>query len=506
MLGARLLFLAFVISTALRPAAAAQGSLPLGAPRPIAAGDSLWTEELTWMEVRDAIKAGKTTVLVATGGVEQNGPYVAGGKHNYVLQTVLPYIARAIENTLIAPIVKFVPEGAIEPSPTGHMLYPGTISVEDATFEALLTDICRSYKAHGFRDIVLLGDSGGNQAGMEKVANALNSKWAGTATRVHYLAEYYSEDPWSYEFLKSRGIVQIDKTPAPGEKPDRPAHTRNGIHDDIYYEAQIAVHDPKLIRADERLKAGLFSLHGVNMAPIAKTIELGRELAEYRAGITANAFQRSLSRLRVGAQAHVSFPAQDGGLVFADVYGKGERGVVLAHGGRFNKESWSKQARVLADAGFRVLAIDFRGYGESRGPGQSDIYNAPLRLDVLAAVRYLRKTGAKTVSLVGGSMGGDAAAGAMIEAQPGEIDRLVLLAALTDAPPEKLNGRKLFIIARDDADGTGPRLPRLRAYYEKTPEPKEMIILDGSAHAQFLFQTDQADRVMREILRFLTAP
>jgi len=206
------------------------------------------------------------------------------------------------------------------------------------------------------------------------------------------------------------------------------------------------------------------------------------------------------------AQEQVSFPTQDGGLVYADVYGKGDRGVVLAHGGRFNKESWANQARALADAGFRAVAIDFRGYGQSRGPGQSDIYTAPLYFDVLAAVGYLRKTGAKTVSLVGGSLGGGAAAKALIEARPGEIDRLVLLAALPDAPPEKLTGRKLFIVARDDADGAGPRLPRIHAQFEKAPEPKELIVLDGSAHAQFLFQTDQGERVVREILRFLSAP
>lgn len=206
------------------------------------------------------------------------------------------------------------------------------------------------------------------------------------------------------------------------------------------------------------------------------------------------------------AQQPVSLSTQDGGLIHADVYGKGARGVVLAHGGRFNKESWAKQAAALSDAGFRSVAIDFRGYGQSRGPGQSDIFTAPLYLDVLAAVRYLQKTGAKTVSLVGASLGGDAAAGALVRARPGEIDRLVLLAAMPDAAPEKLIGRKLFIVARDDADGVGPRLPRIRAYYEKTPQPKELIVVDGSAHAQFLFQTEQAERVMREIVRFLAAP
>jgi len=272
---------------------------PQEAVRPIEAGDSLWTEELTWMEVRDAVRAGKTTVLIGTGGVEQNGPYVAGGKHNFVLATVMPEIAKAIGNTLIAPIVKFVPEGAIEPTPRGHMSYPGTISLENATFEALLTDICRSYRAHGFKDIILIGDSGGNQTGMRNVAAALNTKWLAesSAARVHFLPEYYTEDQWSYDFLKAQGVVQIDKTAAAGQQ-DRRTDTRNGMHDDVYYEAQSAVQDPKLIRADQRIKAGLFTLHGVDMAPVSKTVELGRKLAVYRAGITARAFQASLKKLR----------------------------------------------------------------------------------------------------------------------------------------------------------------------------------------------------------------
>jgi pimeloyl-ACP methyl ester carboxylesterase len=205
------------------------------------------------------------------------------------------------------------------------------------------------------------------------------------------------------------------------------------------------------------------------------------------------------------AQKTVSFPTEDGGEVYADVYGVGDRGVVLAHGGRFNKESWEKQARTLATAGFRVLALDFRGYGKSRGPGQSDPMDAPLHLDVLAAVRYLRKTGAKSVSIVGGSMGGGAAGDASIASQPGEIDRVVFLGAAPNLPAEKLKCPSLFIVARDDASGDGPRLPGIHAQYEKAPQPKELIILEGSAHAQYLFQTDQGERVMREILRFLSA-
>src|SRR5712664_3307403 len=205
------------------------------------------------------------------------------------------------------------------------------------------------------------------------------------------------------------------------------------------------------------------------------------------------------------AQKAVTFPTADGGVVSADSYGAGEHGVVLAHGGRFNKGSWEKQAQALAAAGFRVLAIDFRGYGRSRGPGDSDPMSAPLHLDVLAAVRYLRKSGAKTVSVVGASMGGGAAGDASILSEPGEINRLVFLGAAPNGPAEKLKARSLFIVARDDASEDGPRLPRIQERYQKVPEPKTLIILDGSAHAQFLFQTDQGEKVMCEILRFLSA-
>jgi peptidoglycan/xylan/chitin deacetylase (PgdA/CDA1 family)/pimeloyl-ACP methyl ester carboxylesterase len=205
------------------------------------------------------------------------------------------------------------------------------------------------------------------------------------------------------------------------------------------------------------------------------------------------------------APERVSFKTADGGVDYGDLYGKGDRGLVLVHGGRFIKESWWKQARALADAGFRVLAIDLRGYVKSKGPGDSNTSEAFYQ-DVLGAVRYLRKNGAQTVSLIGASFGGGAAAEAMIRDEAGEVDRVVFLASEGSDTPEKIKGRKLFLIARDDANSGGPRLPTIQKAYEKIPGPKELIILDGSAHSQFLFGTDQADRVMREILRFLNAP
>lgn len=214
------------------------------------------------------------------------------------------------------------------------------------------------------------------------------------------------------------------------------------------------------------------------------------------------AFSGNRQTASVAAPEYVSFPTQDNGVVYADLYGRGERGVVLAHGGRFTKESWEPQAQVLVKAGFRVLAFDFRGFGQS--PRQPN--DAPPHLDVLAAVRYLRKIGAKHVSVVGGSFGGGAGADATIAAAPGEIDRLVLLGTGGgEMPPEKMKGRLLFIVARDDTSGDGLRLPGIWARYKKAPQPKKLVIIECSAHAQFMFATKHGDQVMNEILRFLSA-
>lgn len=200
--------------------------------------------------------------------------------------------------------------------------------------------------------------------------------------------------------------------------------------------------------------------------------------------------------------AHLSFPTPDGGTLYADLYGKGEHGVVLAHGGRFTKESWEPQAQVLAQAGYRVLAFDFRGFGQS--PLQPK--DAAPSLDVLTAVRYLRQTGAKTVSVIGGSFGGGAAADAAIAAAPGEIERLILLGTGGgEGPTEKLKGRLLFIVARNDTSGDGLRLPGILAKYEKAPQPKKLLLIESSAHAQFLFMTKHGEQVMSEILQFLSA-
>ncbi|MGE3809351.1 MAG: creatininase family protein [Gemmataceae bacterium] len=242
-------------------------------PRPIDAVDSVFIEDLTWMEVRDALKAGKKTVIIATGGVEQNGPYLVTGKHNVVLRATTEAIARQLGNALVAPIVPFVPEGDFDP-PTVHMRYPGTISLSEDTFERLLTDICTSFKTHGFEMLVLIGDSGGNQKGMKNVAEKLNAAWQGKPA-VYYLPEYYDYGAVG-KWVASQGIKQKSE----------------GLHDDFVMTAQMLAVDPKSVRAEQRIKAKKFTINGVDLTPIDKTFEWGKRIIAYRADMTVKALQK----------------------------------------------------------------------------------------------------------------------------------------------------------------------------------------------------------------------
>lgn len=248
------------------------------APRPIDPLDTVFIEEMTWMEVRDALAAGKRTVIVPTGGVEQNGPYLATGKHNYILRATTQAIARRLGNALVAPIVAFVPEGDIDP-PTGHMRYPGTISVTEATFEALLTDICASLRAHGFTHIVLLGDSQGNQAGMQRVSRELATRWANDAARVHYIPDYYNYDQVD-AWLEQSGVHQVS----------------DGLHDDFAVTAILMTVDPNLVRMKERGAAGKFSINGVELAPAPKTIEWGKKIIDFRANAAVRAIEQAVGQ------------------------------------------------------------------------------------------------------------------------------------------------------------------------------------------------------------------
>ena len=248
----------------------------LKSERPIEAYNSVWIEELTWMEVRDAMADGKTTAIITTGGVEQNGPYLATGKHNYVLQGACEGVARALGNALCAPIIKLVPEGGID-EPTGHMRYPGTISLRQTTFEAVLDDVASSLRAHGFKHIVFFGDSGGNQTGMEAVAARLNERWHDA--HAYFIPEFYRYREVHEWMNNELGIYETDP---------------EGIHDDFVITAIMMVTDPAMVRYDQRVAAGRASINGVSIAPKDETIATGKKLLGFRVKQTVKAIRAAI--------------------------------------------------------------------------------------------------------------------------------------------------------------------------------------------------------------------
>ncbi len=247
------------------------------AVNPVPSPNTVWLEEMTWMDVRDAMKAGKTTVLIATGGIEPNGPWIALGKHNFVLHQNCEAIARKMGNALCAPIVKFVPEGGVEP-PTSHMTSPGTLSMRQSTFNAILTDLVTSLKAHGFTQVFLIGDSGGNQSGQRFVADSLNKLWGG-APLVAHIQEYYDYAGVA-AYMKDKGIVE---------------GTSDGLHDDPVIALNIFADDPKAIRLDERIKAGKASINGVSLADRKKNAALAKQIIEFRATTTVEAINKAIA-------------------------------------------------------------------------------------------------------------------------------------------------------------------------------------------------------------------
>ncbi len=246
-------------------------------PNPLPATRTVWLEEMTWMDVRDALAAGKTTIIIPTGGVEPNGPWLALGKHNYVLQANCEAIARKLGDALCAPIVKFVPEGGVDPV-SGHMASPGTITMREGTFRALLTDIVTSLKVHGFTNIILIGDSGGNQGGQRAVADSLTAIWKGAPVVAH-VQEYY-DYAGVKKYMESKGV-----------KEDKP----EGMHDDPVISLNMFITNPQSIRYDQRVKLGKAGINGTSLADRAQATRWAKEIVEYRATTTVEAVRKAIA-------------------------------------------------------------------------------------------------------------------------------------------------------------------------------------------------------------------
>src|SRR5213593_122771 len=245
--------------------------------------DTVFLEELTWPELRTLVQTGRTTIIVPIGGTEQNGPHMALGKHNARVRTLAERIARALGDALVAPVIAYVPEGGLQPA-TGHMRFPGTITVPEDVFRRGLESAARSFRLHGFRDIVFLGDHGSTQAAQKAVAARLNREWQAGPVRAHAIEEYYRAATRGFrELLKARGYQG-------GEL---------GEHAALPDTSLTLALDPELVRAnpprdDDRLPGAGTGVEGDPRRASAELGQLGVELIVARtvAAIKVSTTQR----------------------------------------------------------------------------------------------------------------------------------------------------------------------------------------------------------------------
>lgn len=224
---------------------------------------SLFIEDLTWTEVRDAIASGKNTAIIYFGSTEQNGPHMALGKHNVIARHVAQRIATALGQALIYPVLPFAPTGN-PVTKTDHMRFPGTISVSDATFAAVARDIAQSAIAAGFKNIALMGDHGGGQQALLQVARELTAQWAPESVRVHYIADAYVKS----NELVAQYLAKRNMTPG----------SHAGLSDTSELMAIDA--DRRWVRRD-KLAAGNAG-NGVDGDPRSANAELGRRLLQIK--------------------------------------------------------------------------------------------------------------------------------------------------------------------------------------------------------------------------------
>ncbi len=223
---------------------------------------SLEIEAMTSPELRDRIAAGSTTILVPIGGTEQNGPHMVLGKHNVRARVLAERIAQGLGNAVVAPVIAYVPEGAVQP-PQAHMRFTGTISIPEAAFESMLEGTARSFRQHGMRDVVFLGDHGGYQKNLEHVAAKLNREWAADPRcRVHALVDYYRVTQTAYvAALKARGHADAEI----------------GTHAGLADTALALAIDRSLVRAEQQAnRAPGGDRDGVYGDPRRATVELGQ--------------------------------------------------------------------------------------------------------------------------------------------------------------------------------------------------------------------------------------
>lgn len=240
-------------------------------------GDSVYMEELTWVELRDAIAHGKTVAIVPTGGTEEGGPHLVLGKHNYVVRETAGRIARTLGNALVAPVLAYVPEGDIDP-PTENMTLPGTISLPPKVFEGVLEATARSLRAHGFELICFIGDHGLSQRSQQAVADRLTAQWAKSGVKVLNVSDYYSDANGQVTWLVSQGE---DKH-------------KIGSHAALRDTSELMAVYPDGVRVDRIAPGGDPKQTGVYGDPTDSTAEKGATLLQLKVDAAVRQIRRHL--------------------------------------------------------------------------------------------------------------------------------------------------------------------------------------------------------------------
>jgi creatinine amidohydrolase len=243
--------------------------------RPIDIHDSVWISELTALEVRDLIKMGKTTALILGGGMEENGPYLILGKHNTESLAMGEAIARKLGNTLCAPVITLEPGNPEKPST------PGGVVLSAATYSSVLTDMATSLKAMGFKNIVFLGDHGGDLKPMSEVSKAMNEKWKGEGAMTYFIENYGNNVP-------NAGCCGHPEADFLGINEQN----REGLHDSYVASTMIMTIDLNAARVPERVAAGKTKINGVDLMPIDKALDIGKKLIDFRAEATVKEIHR----------------------------------------------------------------------------------------------------------------------------------------------------------------------------------------------------------------------
>jgi creatinine amidohydrolase len=235
---------------------------------PIEPYDSVWIEDMTQIEIRDAMKAGKTTALLFAGGMEDNGPYIVVDQHGAIVRAQCEQIARKLGNALCAPVLH------VAPGDPERVVNPGTIVLTPEVFKSVVSNVVTSLKGQGFKNIFTMVDHGSAATPMMEVSNEIAEKWKGSGVRVAYVKEYYNNQAIQ-QFV--REVLKVQETP-------------EGYHDDYFTAAVSVATDPLSARMPQRIKAGKTTINGAELAG-PKAAEDGRRIMEFRTDMTVEAIR-----------------------------------------------------------------------------------------------------------------------------------------------------------------------------------------------------------------------